>query len=97
VLELGSGTGLVGIAAALLEPSADVWVTDQEVLLDLMQVNAELNVPGGNLHVAELNWGEEISTVPTDVDVVLAADCVYFEVSYFVSDVADGSRPSRCS
>lgn len=84
MLELGSGTGLVGIAAALLEPSAEVWATDQAVLLDLMQVNAELNVPGGNLHVAELNWGEEITAVPADidVDVVLAADCVYFEVSW---------------
>lgn len=29
VLELGSGTGLVGIAAAMLEPRAQVWVTDQ--------------------------------------------------------------------
>lgn len=30
VLELGSGTGLVGIVAAMLEPTSDVWVTDQE-------------------------------------------------------------------
>ena len=30
VIELGSGTGLVGIVAAMLEPSAHVWVTDQQ-------------------------------------------------------------------
>lgn len=30
VLELGSGTGLCGIVAGILEPSANVWVTDQE-------------------------------------------------------------------
>lgn len=30
VLELGSGTGLVGIVAAMLEPTSEVWVTDQE-------------------------------------------------------------------
>lgn len=30
IVELGSGTGLVGIAAAMLEPAADVWATDQE-------------------------------------------------------------------
>ena len=30
ILELGSGTGLVGIAAGLLERSAEVWVTDQK-------------------------------------------------------------------
>lgn len=29
VIELGSGTGLVGIAAALLEDTTDVWITDQ--------------------------------------------------------------------
>lgn len=29
IVELGSGTGLVGIVAALLEPSAEVWATDQ--------------------------------------------------------------------
>lgn len=30
VLELGSGTGLVGIAAAMAEPTAKIIVTDQE-------------------------------------------------------------------
>jgi predicted nicotinamide N-methyase len=30
VLELGSGTGLVGLAVGLLEPSAKVYITDQK-------------------------------------------------------------------
>lgn len=30
IVELGSGTGLVGIATAMLEPTAEVWATDQE-------------------------------------------------------------------
>ena len=30
ILELGSGTGLVGIAAGIMEPSAQIWVTDQQ-------------------------------------------------------------------
>ncbi|TXT06135.1 hypothetical protein VHUM_03608 [Vanrija humicola] len=85
VLELGSGTGLVGLAAAMLEPAADVWVTDQDVLLSLMRENAELNLPGaGNIHVEELSWGAELpAAIPTaDADVVLAADCVYFEPAF---------------
>ncbi len=30
VIELVSGTGLVGIVAAMLEPDTEVWVTDQQ-------------------------------------------------------------------
>ncbi|OCF33594.1 hypothetical protein I316_04667 [Kwoniella heveanensis BCC8398] len=89
VIELGSGTGLVGIVAGMLEPSAEVWVTDQEVLLDLMEINAEFNIPslkrGRNVHVAELNWGEDIISSPLPIDecqLVLAADCVYFEPAF---------------
>lgn len=29
ILELGSGTGLVGIATGLIEPETQIWVTDQ--------------------------------------------------------------------
>jgi len=47
-----------------------------------MKRNIEHNGVEGNVHVAELNWGEEIADVPTDIDIVLAADCVYFEVSH---------------
>ncbi|WWC72379.1 uncharacterized protein I206_106341 [Kwoniella pini CBS 10737] len=89
ILELGSGTGLVGIVAGMLEPSAEVWATDQSILLDLMEVNAELNLPTSttqrrNVHIAEYNWGEQVpSTIPIEnIDVVLAADCVYFEPAF---------------
>lgn len=47
-----------------------------------MRANTDLNECSRNCHVAELSWGEPIACdVPADVDVVLAADCVYFEVS----------------
>ncbi|WVF68137.1 hypothetical protein IAT40_002900 [Kwoniella sp. CBS 6097] len=88
IIELGSGTGLVGIVAGMLEPSAEVWVTDQEILLNLMAVNVELNLPststGRNVHIAELNWGEDIkSSIPVEAcELVLAADCVYFEPAF---------------
>lgn len=29
IVELGSGTGLVGLVAGLLEPEARIWITDQ--------------------------------------------------------------------
>lgn len=87
VVELGSGTGLVGIVAGMLESTAEVWVSDQAVLLDLMQANVDLNLhPMGqnNVHVAEYNWGEAAPpSIPIeDIDLVLAADCVYFEPAF---------------
>jgi len=46
-----------------------------------MKRNVEYNGVSKNVHVAELDWGGEITEVPTDIDIILAADCVYFEVS----------------
>ena len=47
-----------------------------------MERNITLNHVESNVHVAELNWGEPLPEgMPTDeLDMVLAADCVYFEV-----------------
>lgn len=53
------------------------------VLLDLMRANATLNLgEATNIHTAELSWGETIDTqIPVEkVALILAADCVYFEV-----------------
>ena len=47
-----------------------------------MQENATLNVETPNLHVGEYDWGEIPSEIPvSEADVILAADCVYFEVN----------------
>jgi hypothetical protein len=62
------------------------WAVAQmfRMLLELMQTNVNLNLGDRrNVHVRELNWGEPLpTTLPAveEVDVVLAADCVYFEV-----------------
>ena len=50
-------------------------------LLELMEENAVLNVSTPNLRMAEYDWGEMPREVPVaEADVILAADCVYFEV-----------------
>jgi hypothetical protein len=50
-------------------------------LLKLMQENATLNVETPNIHIGVYDWGELPSEIPvSDADVILAADCVYFEV-----------------
>ncbi|KAJ4472180.1 putative methyltransferase-domain-containing protein [Lentinula aciculospora] len=81
IVELGSGTGLVGLIAAKLGGSR-VWITDQAPLLDIMQQNLSMNRLQHNCAVAELDWGTSIpATIPLP-DVILAADCVYFEPAF---------------
>ncbi|KDQ06252.1 hypothetical protein BOTBODRAFT_60705 [Botryobasidium botryosum FD-172 SS1] len=81
VVELGSGTGLVGLVAGLLE--ANVCITDQQQLLDLMLVNVALNNLSHNVTALELNWGEPLPLdLPAQPDLILAADCVYFEPAF---------------
>ncbi|EGO53051.1 hypothetical protein NEUTE1DRAFT_142879 [Neurospora tetrasperma FGSC 2508] len=63
VLELGSGTGLLGIAAACLW-KADVTLTDLPNIIPNLSHNAELNretveARGGRVEAAALTWGSD--------------------------------------
>ncbi|KIK99697.1 hypothetical protein PAXRUDRAFT_465335 [Paxillus rubicundulus Ve08.2h10] len=80
ILELGSGTGLVGLVAAIL--GGNVWITDQAPLLDIMRANVRLNHLESSVVVSELNWGEALSSEIPRPDIILAADCVYFEPAF---------------
>ncbi|KAK4867308.1 hypothetical protein LT330_000818 [Penicillium expansum] len=84
IVELGAGGGLVGLAVArgchLEQP---IYITDQEPMFSLMKSNIQLNNLGANATAAILNWGEPIpSQIPSKPDVILAADCVYFEPAF---------------
>ena len=64
-----------------------------------MEQNIEYNVVSENVHVEELNWGEPLpSSIPTiELDLILAADCVYYEVSWANAvgvNVDSGSQPA---
>ncbi|KAG8919112.1 hypothetical protein FRC02_001868 [Tulasnella sp. 418] len=81
-LELGSGTGLVSLVAAKLGSKVSI-ATDQSPLLDLIRHNVEINDLGHFVQVSELNWGEPlIPMCSSNLDLVLAADCVYFEPAF---------------
>lgn len=95
IVELGSGTGLVGFLVAELNlRDTRILVTDQIPMLSLMRENQELNslltparddarLQGATVQVEELNWGEPIpSVVPSAPDVLLLADCVYLESAF---------------
>lgn len=84
-LELGAGSGLVGLAVALgcaIDPP--ILITDQAAMLPLMAQNTSLNGLGDRVVPLELNWGAPLPLLvetqkPT---IILAADCVYFEPAF---------------
>ncbi|PLB44634.1 VPS28-domain-containing protein [Aspergillus steynii IBT 23096] len=85
-LELGSGTGLVGLAfAAIHGESASVHLTDLPVIVPNLAHNAALNVElltKSNAHVTTgvLDWSvdpEPLSTPQGKYDLILAADPLY--------------------
>ncbi|XP_037618262.1 protein N-lysine methyltransferase METTL21A [Sebastes umbrosus] len=84
VIELGAGTGLVGIVAALL--GAKVTITDREPALDFLAANVKANVPQdsqGSVVVSDLTWGEGLERYPAGgYDLVLGADIVYLEDTF---------------
>jgi nicotinamide N-methyltransferase len=87
VLELGSGTGLLGLVAARLG-AASVTLTDLPSELDLLRANVALNdddAASSPTRVEPLVWGDETgmlqlidrACLPSGFDVVLCCDLVY--------------------
>ncbi|KAF5463989.1 hypothetical protein F2P56_014107 [Juglans regia] len=88
ILELGSGTGLVGIAAAATL-GANVTVTDLPHVIPNLLFNAEANADvltanGGAIRVEPLRWGEadDVKLIGRDFDLILASDVVYHDHLY---------------
>ncbi|GCC35814.1 hypothetical protein chiPu_0014302 [Chiloscyllium punctatum] len=83
VLELGSGTGIVGILAVLL--GGDVTITDKDNVLSQIEHNVSANIPADCRHrskVCALSWGKDHINFPTDYDFILGADIVYTSLIY---------------
>ncbi|KAI1806780.1 putative methyltransferase-domain-containing protein [Daldinia bambusicola] len=85
ILELGAGGGLVGLAVAKgCAVENPLYVTDQLEMYSLMEHNIDLNGLEGQVKATILNWGEPLpqSIAVLKPDVILAADCVYFEPAF---------------
>ncbi|KAG0056991.1 hypothetical protein BGZ83_002598 [Gryganskiella cystojenkinii] len=83
-LELGAGTGLVGIAVAVAFPELEVLSTDLDEALALMQQNVDANqalLPHQNMKVGFLDWAEQDRKVEP-VEILLLADVVYNDLSH---------------
>ncbi|KAF4800024.1 Protein-lysine methyltransferase METTL21D [Turdus rufiventris] len=98
VLELGAGTGAVGIMAATL--GANVTVTDLEELQELMLVNIENNkhLVTGSIRAKVLKWGEDVTEFQPPPDYILMADCIYYEESLepLLKTLKDLTGPDTC-
>ncbi|KAL9095686.1 MAG: hypothetical protein Q9165_002118 [Trypethelium subeluteriae] len=69
--------------AAGCEINQPVWITDQEPMFQLMKDNLALNGMEDQVQPAIYDWGSPVPlSLPRPVDVVLAADCVYFEPAF---------------
>lgn len=80
VCELGSGTGLTGIVTACL--GAQVTLTDQSIILDLLQSNATKaasEYPSkivNPIHVCEFDWLDCKPISQKPFDLLIVSDCV---------------------
>ncbi|XP_005094121.1 protein-lysine methyltransferase METTL21D [Aplysia californica] len=89
VIDLGSGTGAVGLVAAAL--GALTVVTDLPEFVPLMDHNVNYNksvIAAGSCSAQPLVWGDSSQTqnlkekfFPQGLDFVTIADCVYYEES----------------
>ncbi|KAF2635832.1 hypothetical protein P280DRAFT_410799 [Massarina eburnea CBS 473.64] len=84
IIELGAGGGLVGLAVALHHNSTKaLHITDQEPMFELMKQNIALNGLSSTVSATIYDWGTPSpSNLPKHPDIILAADCVYFEPAF---------------
>lgn len=63
--------------------STTLHITDQEPMFELMKQNIALNDLQSKAVASIYDWGSETpSHLPKHPDIILAADCVYFEPAF---------------
>lgn len=80
ILELGAGTGYVGIGLAnRLRKPCEVIITDLEQVLPLIRDNVQTHhTTDTPVRVQRLHWGN-VNDIPEEpIDLVVMSDCVFF-------------------
>lgn len=82
VIELGAGTGVVGIVASFL--GGNVTITDRKMALNITRMNVEGNLgeEQNSVEIKELEWGQNVSSFSPPYDFILGADIVYIEETF---------------
>lgn len=78
VLELGSGVGLAGIAAAVTGAPASVHLTDLDpIAVELSRLNADRSGVGDTCTTAVMDWFDLDAWPESTYDVAIGADILY--------------------
>lgn len=83
VIELGAGTGLVGIVAALL--GAKITITDRKEVMSYLEQTVKTNLPEELFEqaaVLPLDWTRDLGKFNGTFDAILGADIVYVEEAF---------------
>jgi len=83
VLELGAGTGAVGLVTAALG-AGKVTVTDLPRFVPLLEEGIALNSNLTNINAKALTWGSDDNDKNIETgyyDLILVSDCIYYEGS----------------
>mmetsp|Transcript_1182 Transcript_1182/g.2882 ORF Transcript_1182/g.2882 Transcript_1182/m.2882 type:complete len:202 (+) Transcript_1182:1033-1638(+) len=76
VIELGTGTGLVGLSISKQRPDVHVTITDgDDTSLELVSENAEAN--GCKPQILKLSWGSASAELLNQFDFVVGSDVIY--------------------
>ncbi|CAK9782803.1 hypothetical protein CC85DRAFT_247547 [Cutaneotrichosporon oleaginosum] len=81
-LELGSGTGLVGITLGLIDRKAQVTATDLDSAMEIMNENVTLNGVGHLVRADVLDWDAPLPPWAVNIRFVIAADVTYNTASF---------------
>jgi methylase of polypeptide subunit release factors len=74
VLELGSGTGALGLYCSKCMGVKHVTMTDLSANLPLIENNTEKNSPTENITICPLDWTQELDKGLTGYDLIIGTD-----------------------
>ncbi len=81
ILELGSGSGIVGVGLAQMLPTCQVFLTDLQEAAEIIRRNIDASSPAAasTLNFSLLDWEEPIPDVfaSQQFDLIVVSDCTY--------------------